>query len=182
MNYDPNEQIPQPEAGIYKFAVKTVEFKSNGSYVTEEIDKNGRPYIKPTLAVFIPGTNFTWKAKPFLSTHPKMVFKLNHLREIAGQELVAGDFDAATLEGASGYGRFVPSNEGYGIDLEVLDFIPQRKIDTMTPEEKAIFDLAVAKYADDCPIQDEPVSKQDRLDKAREMAASITGKDNDIPF
>jgi len=190
--------VPQATAGIYKFRVKAVEFKSSGVYVTEETDKNGRLYFKPTLEVSIPGNELTWRCRSLLSTHPRMVYKINHLREMAGQiKMVDGkwtDIDGIDqsiefLVGGEGYGKFIPDTSGYN-DLELVDFLPDRKINEMNDAEKAVYVAAVAAYADDCPIGDTSLinDKQTRLDKARELAGAAMGAkpetkvDSDIPF
>jgi hypothetical protein len=152
MNYDPNETVPQPRAGYFKFVVKTVMFKkkdASGIYyeIKEDVDKNGKPYMKPTLSVCIPGSDFTWSCKPFLSTHPKMVFKLNHLREIAGDSLKPGEFNPETLVEAEGWGQFAVCTDGYS-DLDLIDFLPERKIAGLPDMERAIFDMAVKAYGE----------------------------------
>ena len=146
MQYNPNEMIPKPKAGFFRFVITKVNFKSQGAYVTEEIDKNGRPYLKPTFAIAIPGKDgLNWSARPFLSTHPRMIFKLKHLCEIANIDFDSGNLNPEDLIGAEGWGKWVPDESGYN-DLDLVDFLPERKIAEMPEAERTVFDIAVKAY------------------------------------
>jgi hypothetical protein len=178
MQFNPKDIVPQAERGIYRFVITKTTFKDGlGSEINEGEDKNGRPYIKPTLKIFIPGhSGHTWTARPFLSTHPKMIFKLKHLCEIAGIDFESGNLNPDDLIGKEGWGKFEIDESGY-FDLDVADFVPERKIADLTKDETEMFNNSKVQYE-----ADETFSGASKETQQPVTSASTPDPNDDIPF
>lgn len=186
MQFNPQDIIPQAERGIYRFVVTKTTFKDGmGSEVNENIDKNGRPYIKPTLSILIPGKDgLTWKARPFLSTHPKMIFKLKHLCEIAGLDFESGNLNPDDLMSAQGWAKFDLDDSGY-FDLDVADFIPERKIAELTNDDARMYNNSKVMYEaaeafGDVPEQTMPTKQTAADDDIFSKPENRAGRADDV--
>lgn len=141
MQFDPNKKAPEPREGIFKFTC---------SKAKEGTDKNGNDYLKLSLLVSIPGNDIPLRAGAFLSSHPKMIFKLQHFCECGGElglaKFQTGEVTAADCEGVEGWGKFVPDMSGYS-DLDTVDFLPERKLAKLAGADKDAYEFSVQQYA-----------------------------------
>ena len=185
MQFDPNKRAPEIVAGIFKFTCTKAKEGAG--------KQSGEPYIKVNLAVHIPGNDIALRGGTFLSINPRMIFKLKHFCECGGQpgldKFETGDITADDCIGVEGWAKFVPdvSNAQYN-DLEVIDFLPERKLAELTGEDLATYGATVTAYgvSEDAEFSTIPttpaVSGSDDPFGGEQKAAPTTTIADPLPF